>query len=395
MERRQDLVRGRKVGLITNPSGVGSDLRSSIELLRAAPGVTLTALYGPEHGVRGNAQAGEFVPYFVDEKFGLPVFSLYGPSMRAPAEMFADIDAYMRSFDTTHEDKSLAPDMARGLDVLLFDIQDIGTRVYTYEATMAYAMKAAAEAGIEFIVLDRPNPVGGTILEGPILEYPEYSSFVGLHPIPLRFGLTIGELARLVNDLYLEKKAKLTVVPMDGWKREMWFDETGLPWVAPSPNIPVLETAVVYPGQVFIEGTNLSEGRGTTKPFEFFGAPWIDAYELTKSLNSLRLPGVVFREQWFTPTFSKFAGQACGGCQIHVTDRNAYRPLAAALHVIKTIRDASPKEFAFHADYFDTIMGTASVRKALEAGRPVAEIIAGFEPGLRDFAERRKPYLLY
>jgi uncharacterized protein YbbC (DUF1343 family) len=182
---------------------------------------------------------------------------------------------------------------------------------------------------------------------------------------------------------------------MDGWKREMWFDETGLPWVAPSPNIPTLETAVVYPGQVFIEGTNLSEGRGTTKPFEFFGAPWIDAYELTKKLNALGLPGVVFREQWFTPTFSKFSGLNCGGCQVHVTDRNAYRPLAAALHIIKTIRDDYPGKFEFHAAYFDKIMGTSSVRTALESGKAVNAIIAGFEAGLKGFEERRKPYLLY
>jgi uncharacterized protein YbbC (DUF1343 family) len=395
LEKHLDLIQGKKVGLITNPSGVGRDLRSSIDLLRSAPGVTLVALYGPEHGVRGNAQAGEFVPYFKDEKFGLPVFSLYGPSMKAPKEMFKDIDAYMRSFDTTHEDKKIAPGMTTGLDVLIFDIQDVGTRVYTYEATMAYAMQGAAEAGIDYVVLDRPNPIGGTILEGPILEYPEFSSFVGLYAVPLRFGMTIGELARMYNDLFLKTKAKLTVIPMEGWKREMWFDESGLPWVVPSPNIPTLETAVVYPGQVFFEGTNLSEGRGTTKPFEFFGAPWIDAYELTKNLNALGLPGVIFREQWFTPTFSKFNGQNCGGCQVHVTDRNAYRPLTATLHIIKAVRDAYPDKFEFHAAYFDKIMGTASVRTALEAGKPVSEIVAGFEAGLRGFAERRKPYLLY
>lgn len=395
LAKHSDLIRGKKIGLITNPSGVGRDLRSTIELLRSVPEAKLVALYGPEHGVRGNAQAGVFVQVFRDEKLGLPVFSLYGPTMKPPAEMFKNVDEYMRTFDTTHEDKKIDADMTKGLDVLIFDIQDVGTRVYTYEATMAYAMQAAAEAGIDYIVLDRPNPIGGTILEGPILEYPEFSSFVGLYAVPLRFGLTIGELARMYNDLYLEKKAKLTVIPMEGWTREMWFDQTGLPWVVPSPNIPSLESAVVYPGQVFFEGTNISEGRGTTKPFEFFGAPWIDAYDLTKALNALGLPGVAFREQWFTPTFSKFSGLNCGGCQIHVTDRNAYRPLATTLHIIKTIRDSYPGKFEFHAKYFDKIMGTSSVRTALEAGKAVNEIVAGFEAGLKGFEERRKPYLLY
>jgi uncharacterized protein YbbC (DUF1343 family) len=395
LEKRLGLVRGKRVGLITNPSGVDRSLVSSVERLRAAAGVNLVALYGPEHGVRGNAQAGEYVPFVMDEKFGLPVFSLYGPSMKPPAGMFKNIDEYMRSFDTSHVDKKPAPDMTKGVDVLVFDIQDVGTRVYTYIATMAYAMQGAAEAGIEFLVLDRPDPIGGTLLEGPVLEYPEFSSFVGLYPIPLRYGMTIGELALMFNDRFLEKKANLTVIPMEGWRRDMWYDETGLPWVPPSPNIPTLDSAVVYPGQVFLEGTNVSEGRGTTKPFEFFGAPWIDAYELTRVLNGLRLPGVSFREQWFTPTFSKFAGLNCGGCQLHVTDRAAYRPLATALHIIKTVRDASPAEFAFHAEYFDKIMGTSSVRLAIEKGTPVAEIVAGFETGLREFSESRKPFLLY
>jgi uncharacterized protein YbbC (DUF1343 family) len=394
-EKRGELVRGKKVGLVTNPSGIGRDLRSSIEIVRAIPEAKLVALYGPEHGVRGNAQAGEYVPFFLDAKYGIPVFSLYGPSMKPPVGMLQNIDEYMRSFDTTHRDKKVEPGMTKNVEVLLYDIQDVGTRVYTYEATMAYAMRAAAEAGIDFVVLDRPNPIGGTILEGPVLEYPEFSSFVGLYPVPLRFGMTIGELARMYNDLYLEKKARLTVIPAEGWTRGAWFDGTGLPWVPPSPNIPTLDAATVYPGQVFLEGTNLSEGRGTTRPFEFFGAPWIDGFELAKKLNALALPGVAFREQWFTPTFSKFKGELCGGCQIHVTDRNAFRPLAATLHILHTIRSEYPGKFEFHPKYFDTIMGTAKVRLALEKGTPVKDILAGFEAGLAAFAEKRKPYLLY
>jgi len=395
LEKRLDLIRGKRVGLITNPSGVDSKLRSTADLLRSAPGVTLAALYAPEHGVRGNAQAGEYVPFTMDEKLKIPVFSLYGPSMKPPAGMLRNIDEYMRAFDTTHADKKVAPSMTRDIDILIYDIQDVGTRIYTYEATMAYAMQAAAEAGIDYVVLDRPNPITGRLTEGPILEYPAFSSFVGLYPVPLRFGLTIGELARLYNDRFLEKKARLTVVPMEGYTRDMWFDETGLPWVIPSPNMPTLDTATVYPGQVFLEGTDVSEGRGTTRPFETFGAPWIDGFELARALNALGLPGVIFREQGFTPLFSKFKDQLCGGCQLHVTDRNAYRPLAAALHIIKTVRTMYPGKFAFHADYFDKIMGTSSVRKALEAGTSVEDIVAGWADGLVRFDALRKSAFLY
>jgi len=207
--------------------------------------------------------------------------------------------------------------------------------------------------------------------------------------------MTLGELARLANEKFLPKPARLTVVPMENWRRKMAFDETGLPWVAPSPNMPTLETATVYPGQVFIEGTNLSEGRGTTRPFEYFGAPWVDAYELTRTLNALGLPGVVFREQWFTPTFSKFAGERCGGCQVHVVDRKSYRPLETSLQVIAAVRAMYPGTFSFHPEYFDKIMGTAKVRLALEKGVPVAEVVRGFEPGLQEFETLRKAYLLY
>jgi len=395
LEKRLDLLRGRRVGLITNASGVNGRLETTADLLHARPEFKLVALYGPEHGVRGEAQAGQYVQFYRYERFGIPVFSLYGPTMKPPAGMLKNIDEYMRSFDTTHADKKLEAAMTKDIDVLIYDIQDVGTRVYTYEATMAYAMQAAAEAGIDFIVLDRPNPITGDLVEGPVLEYPAFSSFVGIYPVPLRFGLTIGELARLYNDRFLEKKAKLMVVAMEGYFRDMWSDQTGLPWVLPSPNMPTLDTATVYPGQVFFEGTNVSEGRGTTRPFEVFGAPWIDGFELARRLHALALPGVTFREQWFTPAFSKFKEQLCGGCQIHILDRNAYRPLETTLHIIATLRMMYPDKFSFHAAYFDKIMGTASVRTAIEAGKGIAEIVAGWADGLSRFETLRKPYLLY
>ena len=285
--------------------------------------------------------------------------------------------------------------MVKDVDVLIFDIQDVGTRVYTYLATMAYAMQASAENGISFIVLDRPNPINGIDLEGPLLEYPQYSSFVGLYPIPVRFAMTMGELAQLFNNGFLEKKANLKVIPMRGWKREMWFDQTSLPWVAPSPNMPTLDTATVYPGQVYFEGTNVSEGRGTTRPFELFGAPWIDGYDLAKKLNALALPGIRFREAWFTPTFSKFEGLLCGGAQIHVLDRTKYRPFETALYILKAIREMYPENFEFHKDYFDKIIGSSKVREAIENGTSIQEIVQGYKQGLDHFSELRKPYLLY
>jgi uncharacterized protein YbbC (DUF1343 family) len=395
LEKHLDLVKGKRVGLITNQTGTDAGLRSTVELFQANPAIRLVALYGPEHGVRGNAQAGQYVPFYYDEAYKLPVFSLYGQSFKPEPGMLKNIDEYMRAFDTQETGKVPEGAMVKGVDALVYDIQEVGARVYTYIGTMAYAMQAAAEAGIDFIVLDRPAPIDGLDMEGAILEYPQFSSFVGLFPIPLRFGMTMGELARLFNDKFLARTAKLTVIPMEGWSRSMWFDETGLPWVIPSPNMPTLDTATVYPGLVALEGTNLSEGRGTTRPFELFGAPWIDGHALAVRLNALSLPGVRFREAWFTPAFSKFQGELCGGCQIHVTDRKAFRSVAAVLHIIKTVRDMAPDKFAFHTDYFDKVMGTASVRLALEAGTDVAAILAGMQPGLDAFAGLRKAYLLY
>ncbi|MGC8746426.1 MAG: exo-beta-N-acetylmuramidase NamZ family protein [Candidatus Saccharicenans sp.] len=395
LEKHLDLVSGKKVGLITNPSGVDRQFNSTAWLFKKNPKINLVALYGPEHGVRGNAQAGEYVPFYFDDKFQLPVFSLYGQSFRPEAGMLKNIDEYMRSFDTQYEGKIPEKNMIKEVDVLIFDIQDVGTRVYTYLATMAYAMEACAETGIEFIVLDRPNPINGIIMEGPILQYPEYSSFVGVYPIPLRHGMTLGELARLFNDRFQKKKAKLTVIPAEGWKRDMWFDQTGLPWVMPSPNIPTLDTATVYPGQVFLEGTNISEGRGTTRPFELFGAPWIDGYELAKKLNQLKLPGVIFREAWFTPSFSKYQNQLCGGCQLQVIDRQIFRPFLTTLWIIKTIMEGYPNQFKFYSDYFDKIMGGPKIREALQNGNSPTEIVKGLENGLEEFGKLRKNYLLY
>ncbi|KAB2495512.1 exo-beta-N-acetylmuramidase NamZ family protein [Priestia endophytica] len=366
----KNLLKGKRVGLITNPTGVDSELRSSVDLFAEDPDIELTALYGPEHGVRGDAQAGDKVDYYIDEKTGLPVYSLYGDT-RKPT-----------------------PEMLKNVDILVFDIQDVGARFYTYIYTMAYAMEAAKEQGIPFVVLDRPNPLGGEVVEGPVLEE-KYSSFVGKYPIPLRHGMTVGELAQLFNKEF-GIGADLTVVKMKKWKRSFDYDETNLPFVMPSPNMPTLETAFVYPGTGLIEGTNVSEGRGTTKPFELLGAPFINGTELSEKLNNLHLDGVKFRAASFTPSFSKHSGQLSHGVQVYVTDREKYQSVETGLHIVKTIHDLYGEEFSFNkSGNFDLLIGNSWVREELEKGTDVEDIIAKWQKDTKAFKKIRKQYLLY
>lgn len=375
LQDQLELIKGKRVGLITNPTGVDQNLNSIVDLLNDNPNVKLTALYGPEHGVRGSAQAGQYVDKYIDEKTGLPVYSLYGAT------------------------KKPTPEMLSNVDVLLFDIQDVGSRFYTYIYTMALAMEAAKENNIPFIVLDRPNPISGTKVEGPVLE-DKYSSFVGEFPIPVRHGMTVGELAQLFNKEF-GIGADLTVVKMDGWKRNMYYDDTQLQFVMPSPNMPTLDTALVYPGDCLIEGTNLSEGRGTTRPFELIGAPFINSDNLAAKLNSYHLPGVTFRAASFIPTFSKFANQLTHGIQVHVTNRNAYKPFETGLYIVKTIHDMYPDQFQFRTpgstgiSYFDNLVGNGSVRAGIEAGKSIDEIKAEWQPELNKFMDTREKYLLY
>lgn len=395
MEKHLDLVRSKRVGLITNPSGVDSKRISTISLFANTPEIRLVALYGPEHGVHGDAQAGEYVPFESEKELDIPVFSLYGQNQKSDAANPTNMDESMRFFDTIDEGKHIEPSMIENIDVLFFDVQDVGTRIYTYIATMAYAMQACAEYLKDFIVLDRPNPINGIDMEGPVLEYPEYSSFVGLYPIPVRHGMTVGELARLFHSKFQSQETNLTVIPMMGWVRSMWFDETALPWIGPSPNMPSLDTATVYPGQVFLEGTNISEGRGTDTPFELFGAPWIEGSQLIQVLNSLNLPGVRFGKICFTPKFSKYKDQNCEGAQIQVTDRNRFRPFETSMHIIQTVMELYPKKLIFHSEYFDRIMGNRKVREALEAHQAVSEIINVASSDVDVFKELRRPHLLY
>ena len=363
---------GRKrLGLITNPSGVDQRLRTTSDLLQAAG--QLVALFAPEHGVGAHIQAGEPVAFHRDAQTGLPVYSLYGST------------------------KKPTPEMLDGVDVLIFDLQDVGCRFYTYVQTLLYALEAAAELAREIIVLDRPNPLGGVFVEGGLLEA-QFRSFVG-SPIPIRYGLTIGELARYFNSA-LGIGARLAVVPLEGWDPERFGDELFLPWVPPSPNIPKVDTAVVYPGTCLLEGTNLSEGRGTALPFEVVGAPFLDGRRLAVRLNELELPGVAFRPTSFVPAASKYAGELCQGVQIHVTDRRAFRPVRTGRLLVEAAAQLHP-EFTFLKPagdgpcFFDLLAGTDQVRLAVEEGRPLTELLAQWDAEAGEFRRRCQPFYLY
>jgi uncharacterized protein YbbC (DUF1343 family) len=346
-----------------------------VEALRAK-GVHLVALFGPEHGFSASAADGAAVASGRDARTGLPVYSLYG-DIRKPK-----------------------PEMLTNLGVLIFDLQDAGVRFYTYTTTLALALEACAENRVPLIVLDRPNPINGVVIEGPALEA-ALQSFIGRGLLPIRYGMTIGELAQFYNR-ELNIGAELQVIAMRGWQREMWYDETGLTWVPPSPGIPHFLTTVTYPGMCFIEGTNLSEGRGTALPFEIVGAPWLDGYALAESLNALKLAGVVFRPIAFTPCSSKHVGVECYGVQLHITDRAAFRPVTVGLHIIAACRGLAPDRLEFlptswEGDWphFDLLAGDVRVREGLLANQSVEVLTRAWANDLARFEETRKRYLLY
>ncbi len=365
-----EILKGKRVGLITNPTGINAERTSIVDLFDQSDDFELTALYGPEHGVRGDAQAGSTVSSYIDDVTGLPVYSLYGATKKPTPEMLQDVD------------------------VLVFDIQDVGTRYYTYIYTMAYAMEAAAENGIPFVVLDRPNPQGGLRVDGPVLD-PDYSSFIGLYPIPLKHGMTVGELARLFNTEY-QIQADLEVVKMKGWKRSMMYEDTGLPFVMPSPNMPTTDTVNVYPATGLFEGTNLSEGRGTTKPFQLIGAPYIKAHEYANELNGLDLPGVAFRAASFTPTFSKHAGKLTHGVEVYVTDPARFESTRTGIAMIQTAHSMYPDDFEFLAnDFITKLTGNAYVKDMILEGAPLEDILTKIEDERDAFLPIRKEYLMY
>jgi uncharacterized protein YbbC (DUF1343 family) len=380
-EEGTSLVPLDRVGLLVNATSVDTELRHAIELLRARKDLKVTALFGPEHGVRGDAQDMIGVDASTDSLTGLPVFSLYG-----------------------HTEASLSPtpDMLEHVDAIVFDIQDIGSRYYTFVWTMVLAMRACAKAGKPFVVLDRPNPIGGTHIEGGAIA-PGFESFVGLVSCPNRHGMTAGEIARWRADV--EKlDLELAVIAMRGWERDMYFEHTGLPWVLPSPNMPTVDTALVYPGMCLVEGTELSEARGTTRPFELSGAPWIDGQRLARDMDAMGLPGVKLRPGVYTPTFHKHAGKPCGGVQLHVTDAEAFRPYRTGVAFLKACHDQDPAQFKWRAKAYefvdkipaiDLLAGGDALRKGIEAGASLDELSARWPRDEGAFAEERAPYLLY
>ncbi len=378
-------LRGRRVGLLAHPASVDAQLDHAVELMAAA-GVRLEALFGPEHGITGELQdmdTWDLAEGVRDPRTGARVYSLYGST-----------EASLRP----------TPEMLAGLDVVVVDLQDVGARYYTFAVTMGYVMEAAAAAGVAVMVLDRPNPLGGRPedVEGPSIDH-DHRSFVGAYPMPIRHGLTMAEYARAVAE---EKKLslELELVPMVGWRRDMTFEETGLPWVMPSPNMPTVDTAWIYPGQCLLEGTNLSEGRGTTRPFELSGAPWLDARAWASGAAKHAGPGVVLRPTVIRPMFQKHAMKACGAIQIHVTDRWAVRPLRLSIALLAAARALGPSDFEWRTKAYefvedrlaiDLLFGSERPRRALEAGVAVDEIVASFGAEERAFVERRRAWSLY
>ncbi|MBI4270922.1 MAG: DUF1343 domain-containing protein [Candidatus Rokubacteria bacterium] len=378
VRRRAALLRGRRVALLVHQASVDRHLAHASALLDGLPRVRLVRLFAPEHGLWGAAQDHTPVGAARDPASGLAVWSLYG-ARREPTRT-----------------------MLRGVDTLVVDLQDVGARYYTFVWTLALAMRACARAGVPVVVCDRPNPLGGVRVEGNVAD-PAFASFVGLYPLPARHGLTLGELARYLNETH-GLGCALRVVPMRGWRRAMLWEDTGLPWVAPSPNMPTPDTARVYPGGCLLEGTNLSEGRGTTRPFEWVGAPWLDAHRYAEALEAERLPGVRFRPVRFRPTFHKWAGRLCGGVQIHVTDRERFLPFLTGLVLLAAARRLAPDRFAWRRPPYeyerrrlpiDILCGTDAIRRGLERGAPPRALAAAWRRDLARWTRARAPYLLY
>ncbi len=373
LKKHIDLVKDKNVGLITNPTGINSTLISTIDLLHNHKAINLVALFGPEHGVRGNVHAGDKVDDSVDEKTGVKIYSLYGKNRKPTREMLSNVD------------------------VLLYDIQDIGCRSYTYIYTMAYAMVAAAEKRIPFIVLDRPNPLGGELIDGPILEK-EFKSFVGLYPIPYIYGLTCGEIAGFFNKEF-DINCNLQVVKMKGWQRTMTFEDTGLEWVPTSPHIPHAVSALYYPVTGIIgELHTIDIGIGYTNPFEFIGQTWIDGEDLARELNSRNLAGVYFRPIYYTPYYFKNAKEHLQGVHVHIIDSEKFKPVAVQLHIMTALKKLYPDQKLFNPDrngMFDKVVGVADLRQQILSGQSAEAIISEWDNPLEKFRKKSKKYYLY
>ena len=370
---------GQRIGLVCNQASVLPDLRHAADVFFEHPEINLTTLFGPQHGIRGDVQDNMIeTDHVVDPHTGLWIYSLYSET-REPTEK-----------------------MLENVDTIVFDLQDVGCRIYTFVYTMANCMRAAKKLGKRVVVCDRPNPINGVKMEGNVTEK-EFTSFVGQFEIPTRHGMTTGELANLFND-HFGIGCDLEVIPMDGWRREMWYEDTGLPWVMPSPNIPTVETCVVFPATVHVEGTEISEGRGTTRVFELNGAPYIDPWAWVAELEKFSFPGVTFRQTYFQPTFQKYARVTCGGLQLHVTNRETFTPVIVGIAMIQTAYDLyrgqfqwkqEAYEYVFDKNPFDVVSGTDKIRKAIERSVPLKDIEKSWAEDLKDFEKIRSAFLMY
>lgn len=379
LDEKQNLLKGLRVGLICNQASVNHKFRHAADLLFEHPAINLTALFGPQHGIRGDVQDNMIeTAHTTDKLTGLPIYSLYSETREPTLEMLSEVDC------------------------LVFDLQDVGCRVYTFIYTLANAMRACAKFGKQVLVLDRPNPIGGVAVEGNILKK-GHESFVGMYPIPMRHGMTVGEIAQFFNKEF-EINCNLEVVPMDNWAREDFYDETDAPWVMPSPNIPTVDSTVVFPATVYFEGTQISEGRGTTRPFEIVGAPYISSKEYSDVLNSLELSGVIFRPVEFLPTFQKHMKELCGGVFLHVTDREAFEPVFCGVAMVKTAFDLYPNDFkwktppyeyVFDRNPFDVIAGTTELRESFETGIELKKLKELWIEEAKAFQQRSEKYFLY
>ncbi|MBA2493744.1 MAG: DUF1343 domain-containing protein [Acidobacteria bacterium] len=379
LDEQINLLKGLRIGLICNPASVNHQFQHAADLFYANPNINLITLFGPQHGIRGDVQDNMIeTSHITDSQTEIPIYSLYSET-RQPTE-----------------------EMLLGLDALVFDLQDVGCRVYTFIYTMANCMRACGKYGKKMFVLDRPNPINGLDIEGNLLEL-GHESFVGMYPIPMRHGLTVGELAKLFNTDF-ELHCDLEIIAMDGWNREDYYDETDAPWVMPSPNMPTIDTAVVFPATVYFEGTQISEGRGTTRPFEIVGASYINAQEYADALTLLELSGVIFQPISVLPTFQKFAGENCGGVFLHITDRKAFEPVITGLAMIKTVFNLYPNyfkwknppyEYVYDRNPFDVIAGSTKIREFIEQGKTINEIKMFWQKDVKEFYRTRKEYLLY
>ncbi len=379
LNEQNNLLRNLRIGLICNQTSVNHQFQHAADLFFENDNLNLVSLFGPQHGIRGDVQDNMVeTSHAIDRLTKLPIYSLYSETRQPTEEMLLSIDA------------------------LVFDLQDVGCRVYTFIYTMANAMRACAKFGKKIFVLDRPNPIGGLLAEGNFLEK-GHESFVGQFPLPMRHGLTVGELAKLFNTEF-HINCDLEVITMNNWERQDFYDETDAPWVMPSPNMPTVDTTVVFPSTVYFEGTKVSEGRGTTRPFEIVGAPYIDSNEYADELSALELPGVIFRPINFLPTFQKYSNQSCGGVFLHITERNLFEPVITGLAMVKIMYELYPKDFEwkdtpyeyeFDRNPFDVIAGTTKIREMIEEGKSIAEIKLSWKNDVEDFNELRKKYFLY